>query len=128
MIEFVVQSTVPSLNELYMTGGKLAGRKVLSQKHRAFRQCVLDAVKNSKMPWEYCKVVVEYRPPDNRKRDVDNYMKSILDAMTASKFWQDDSQVREIQFRFLKPRGRNNVLVKIGISELPKKYEDEDED
>ena len=41
-----------------------------------------------------CAVMVEYMPPDNRRRDIDNNCKSLLDAMTHSGVWKDDSQVK----------------------------------
>jgi crossover junction endodeoxyribonuclease RusA len=35
-------------------------------------------------------------PPDNRKRDVDNYMKPLLDSITKSGLWMDDSLVDQL--------------------------------
>ena len=35
-------------------------------------------------------------PPESRKRDLDNYFKSTLDAMTHSKVWGDDSQIKRL--------------------------------
>lgn len=32
-------------------------------------------------------------PPDNRTRDLDNYMKALLDAITHADLWEDDSQI-----------------------------------
>lgn len=44
---------------------------------------------------------VELRPPDNRRRDIDNACgKSLLDSMTHALIWEDDSQVREMTVRF----------------------------
>ena len=35
-------------------------------------------------------------PPDKRKRDLDNYMKSLLDALTNAGLWQDDSLIDQL--------------------------------
>lgn len=35
-------------------------------------------------------------PPDNRRRDLDNYFKAVLDAMTHSKVWTDDSLIKRL--------------------------------
>lgn len=35
-------------------------------------------------------------PPDNRRRDLDNYFKSVLDSMTHSKVWTDDSLIKRL--------------------------------
>ena len=34
--------------------------------------------------------------PDRRKRDLDNYMKSLLDALTHAQLWLDDSQIDQL--------------------------------
>lgn len=33
-------------------------------------------------------------PPDSRRRDLDNYFKSTLDALTHANVWRDDSQIK----------------------------------
>ena len=35
-------------------------------------------------------------PPDRRKRDLDNYLKALFDAITKSGFWVDDSQIDQL--------------------------------
>jgi crossover junction endodeoxyribonuclease RusA len=35
-------------------------------------------------------------PPDRRKRDLDNYMKGLLDALTNGKLWVDDSLINQL--------------------------------
>ena len=35
-------------------------------------------------------------PPDRRKRDLDNYMKGLLDALTNSGIWEDDSLIDQL--------------------------------
>ena len=41
-------------------------------------------------------VSIEASPPDNRRRDLDNIFKPLLDALTAAGVWGDDSQVKRI--------------------------------
>lgn len=35
-------------------------------------------------------------PPDSRRRDLDNYFKAPLDALTHAKVWGDDSQIKRL--------------------------------
>lgn len=35
-------------------------------------------------------------PPDQRIRDLDNYMKATLDSITKSGLWEDDSQIDQL--------------------------------
>lgn len=42
-------------------------------------------------------VVMEWAPPDRRKRDFDNVWKTLGDALTKAGIWLDDSQVFDFQ-------------------------------
>ena len=42
-------------------------------------------------------VEVVLYPPDKRKRDIDNCMKALLDALTEAGVWEDDSLVAQLQ-------------------------------
>jgi hypothetical protein len=35
-------------------------------------------------------------PPDQRRRDIDNYNKALFDALTQTGVWEDDSQVKRM--------------------------------
>lgn len=35
-------------------------------------------------------------PPDRRRRDLDNYMKGLLDACTHADLWEDDEQIDQL--------------------------------
>ena len=39
------------------------------------------------------KIVINCYPPDNRKRDIDNLLKSLLDALQSAGVYVDDSQI-----------------------------------
>ena len=41
-------------------------------------------------------VAVTLNPPDARKRDLDNYLKALFDAMTKAGIWEDDSVVQRM--------------------------------
>lgn len=42
-----------------------------------------------------CLTVVMY-PPDKRKRDLDNHMKALQDAITKHGVWKDDDQIHQL--------------------------------
>ena len=42
----------------------------------------------------YVEVVIH--PPDKRKRDLDNYMKALLDSLTEAGIWEDDSLIDQL--------------------------------
>lgn len=53
-------------------------------------------------------------PPDNRKRDLDNLCKSMLDALTKAGVWGDDYQVARLclsRETVVKPAGRVDVTI-----------------
>lgn len=85
----------PSVNHYY----RHVGSKVLISKvGRRYRETIvsklrLDAVKKYSGPVE---LLIELYPPDNRRRDVDNSLKCLLDAFTHGGLYDDDSQIRKL--------------------------------
>lgn len=57
----------------------------------------------------------KYKPT---RPDCDNYVKEIKDAMTASRFWNDDNQVVELH---VKKRYAEKATIYISVEELPEK-------
>jgi crossover junction endodeoxyribonuclease RusA len=60
-------------------------------------------------------VTVTAYPPDKRKRDLDNVLKALLDALTHGGLWADDEQIddlRIVRSDVLKP-GRVQVVAKV---------------
>ena len=42
-------------------------------------------------------IYITARPPDNRRRDLDNLYKALLDALQAARIYDDDSQIDDLQ-------------------------------
>lgn len=88
----------PSVNSYYrhIAKGPLAGRVLLSEAGRAYRKAV-DAVVRQARARKAWAVPLEVRiavfPPDRRKRDLDNLLKSVLDCLQASGVYENDSQI-----------------------------------
>ncbi len=97
----------PSVNSMWRTpsSGKLAGRTMLSQEGREYRQEVYAGLLvfvrkcNLKRLEQRLAVDIEVFMPDRRKRDLDNLPKAILDAITYSCIWGDDGQIDDLRVR-----------------------------
>lgn len=85
---------------------KVTGRLAtvyISAEGKAYRKAVNDLVLEAAMVQRYLKavgpvrVVIEAFPPDRRKRDLDNILKSLLDALTHAGVWEDDSQIEDLR-------------------------------
>lgn len=74
----------------------------ISSKGRAYRAALAEALVQHgyiETLSERLYVEVTLYPPDVRKRDLDNYMKSLLDACTHAGLWEDDSQIDQLEIR-----------------------------
>jgi len=84
----------PTVNSYYT---KTKRGIFISPKGRAFRECVSKAcneqgVYGIQLPCRLAVDVILY-PPDRRTRDLDNYMKALLDSLTIAKIWEDDELI-----------------------------------
>ncbi|MEI7341408.1 RusA family crossover junction endodeoxyribonuclease [Pectobacterium brasiliense] len=93
----------PSVNTYWRSpsSGPLAGRHLVSAKGRAFRTqaiaCVLEQLhRKPKAITTLVAVTITFYPPDRRTRDMDNYLKAPLDALTHAGVWADDSQIKRM--------------------------------
>ena len=82
----------PTVNGYW--GTRRNGGKFLARKGKAYRQNAVQAVGDVEACGGDVAVIAIFSPPDVRIRDVDNYWKGLLDAMTAAGVWVDDSQVK----------------------------------
>ena len=102
----------PTVNSYYV---KTKRGVFISKKGRQFR----DAVIASALEQNAYKLMIDNKltvdvilyPPDRRTRDLDNYMKALLDALTHAKVWGDDSQIDNLNIH----RG---IVVKHGMARL----------
>ena len=102
----------PSVNHYWR---RVGARTLISRAGRAFRVrvCAILSARRVRPLDGPLAVVVEIFPPDHRRRDVDNTLKSLLDALEKGGAYHDDSQItsRTIHKRAVTPGGRATVQI-----------------
>jgi len=87
----------PTVNNYYKVSRH--GQRYLHKNVKSFRDQVCEAIS------EQCPnltitdsifMEVYLFPPDRRKRDLDNYMKGLLDGLTQAGLWEDDSLLDQL--------------------------------
>lgn len=93
----------PPVNRYWQdpTSGTLAGRHLISAEGRAYRDIVANEVlvqrtgkQNGRLAMD-----VDVFPPDARRRDLDNLLKSLLDALQHAGVVEDDNQFDALTIR-----------------------------
>ena len=87
-------------------------RMILTKRGRQYRKDALDYLQNQGLTGENVSerltVHLTLNPPTARKYDIDNFCKSVFDALTHSGFWLDDEQVyRMVVEKGVKTSGGN---------------------
>lgn len=75
-------------------------RMVISTDGRKYRKAVWEQVIQQalgKKVRNRAVVTIQAFRPDQRRRDLDNLLKAVLDALTAAEVWDDDSQVTDLR-------------------------------
>jgi crossover junction endodeoxyribonuclease RusA len=103
----------PSVNHYW----RHVGRKVLvSREGRAYRNAVAAILAAGRMrPFlGRLELLIDVYPPDHRRRDLDNAMKSLLDSMMHGGIYDDDSQIDKLTIvrRRVVPGGKAIVSLK----------------
>lgn len=111
----------PSVNAYWrhVVIGKSA-RAIISARGRKFRQAALLILESQKKSATICghvSVALTLYPPDKKKRDLDNYVKAVLDVITCGKIWEDDSQVKKLSLAWGETRKGGLVQVDINLFE-----------
>lgn len=114
MIAKVVLPYPPSINHYWLTGH--GGRRYISKEGNTFRQWALVLCRTQQIPSfgdSEIKLDITINPPDRRRRDVDNVLKVLLDALQAAKVYDNDYQVRRLSIERLDPLGEGRCTVTI---------------
>jgi Holliday junction resolvase RusA-like endonuclease len=94
----------------------MVGRRVLiSREGRAFRTrvCSTLAAMGVRPMAGRLALEIEVYPPDNRRRDIDNVQKALLDALQHGGAYHDDSQVVRLEIEKCQPVEGGRTLVRI---------------
>lgn len=86
----------------------------LSGSGKKYRKAVIDLVPKMRMLTGSLAVHVDIFPPDCKRRDVDNILKALLDALDHANVYADDSQISELSVKRMPPvaGGRVNVTIR----------------
>ena len=92
-------------------------RMILTKRGRDYRAAVINKCEELGIINEEITTGVNVRltlnPPTLRRYDVDNFSKSLFDALSHAKFWIDDEQVQELNIKKgIKVKG-GSVIVKV---------------
>ena len=117
MIKLTVPGNPLSVNHLYGQHGK---RRFLYAAGKKYKELVAkvatDAVKGKKLPTseDIALMVITYYFPDRRRRDVTNYDKSPIDALTGI-IYDDDCQIQMVVLRksIDKANPRTEIMIDI---------------
>lgn len=94
MTTITLDTVPPSLNSAYK---KYRNRVVLSQRAKDFKQLVLESAPEGLEPMQGpIKMEVSLQFRGGRKRDLDNYLKVLIDALKGV-YFGDDDQIYEVR-------------------------------
>lgn len=85
----------PTINSYY-SGNRFGATRYLSTRGREFRDATIAECREQghTVPLTgRLSMTATLYAPDHRTRDLDNYMKALMDALTHAGVWEDDSQV-----------------------------------
>ena len=104
MIEITVPWP-PSVNRYWR---QFQGRMIISAEGRKYREAIIQQVFVEglvKRLTGELKVTIEAFRPDERRRDLDNLLKSTLDALAHAGLYEDDSQIRDLRIYWAAEKG-----------------------
>ena len=119
----------PSTNKIWRHVVIAGSPRVLtSREGREYREAARRAVMSDPMAFFRKRLTGQLAvrlscfPPDNRRRDLDNLAKAVLDALTHAGVWEDDSQIDLLQIE--RVRNTPNGRVSVTIQTIPDRQKD----
>ena len=102
----------PSINHYWR---RVGARTLISRGGRAFRQAVCSILAACGVRPIAGPLVVDVTvfPPDKRRRDIDNVLKSLLDALEEGGAFYDDGQIFDLRVKKMEPVMGGKVIVRI---------------
>ncbi len=102
----------PSVNHYYRRVGP---RTLISREGRAYREkvCAVLAVQGVTTHTGPIAVKVEAYPPDRRRRDIDNVLKALLDALEKGGAYENDNQIVRLVAEKREPVEGGRAVVRI---------------
>jgi crossover junction endodeoxyribonuclease RusA len=91
---------------------------IISADGRSYRKAVADQVLIQRGAKHYTgklKVTIEAFRPDNRRRDLDNLLKAVLDSLTHAGVWEDDNLIVDLRIYWADSIGG---MLKVNIEEV----------
>jgi crossover junction endodeoxyribonuclease RusA len=112
----------PSVNSYWRhpTRGALAGRHLISEEGRRYRSLILETVLVNRLQHKLLgrlAVRIDAYPPDRRRRDLDNILKALLDALTHAGVMEDDSQIDDLHIVRQSRKANGEIFLSIIESE-----------
>ena len=103
----------PSVNHYYRRVGP---RTLISRQGRRYREQVCAILRSLRVrPIEgRLEVWIDAHPPDRRRRDADNLLKSCLDSLQHGGLYRDDSQIKRLHVAMKPPVAGGKILVRVG--------------
>lgn len=95
----MIELTLPFPPAVNNITAVVRGRKITSKRGRQYREDAVAAIQSQYQGTPLSgrlAVTLTLIPPCRRKRDIDNYSKACLDAITAAGVWMDDEQVDQL--------------------------------
>lgn len=90
----------PSVNRYYRHVGP---RVLISREGRKYRMMVVSRLGGSPKLAGKLKLSGDFYPPDARRRDLDNLLKCLFDALVHAGVMEDDSQIKRIEVEMQDP-------------------------